>query len=113
MRLTLQRSCNEQWKLWARSGPQRKTTTGAKALSCGARRGPEGPLFHGRVVCRSTDQAVHKLIARFGERKLRIDLNLGHHATVFVIQNVAVIDERSGNVRIAEVHAHGDARIRA
>ena len=33
-----------------------------------------------------------------------IDANLGHHAVVFMEQNVAMIDKTAGDVRVAEIH---------
>ena len=36
-----------------------------------------------------------------------------HHAGIFVLQNVAVINERADNIRIAEIHAHFHAWIRS
>jgi len=39
-------------------------------------------------------------------------LNDRHHAGVFMIQNVAVIDELAGDLRFTEVHAQGDSEVR-
>ena len=38
-------------------------------------------------------------------------MNRTHHAGIFVLQNVAVIDEGANNVRIAEIHAQLHAGI--
>src|SRR5215475_2932979 len=40
-----------------------------------------------------------------------IHLDLRHHAAIFMVQDVTVIDEGSHDVRIAEIHADGDAGI--
>ncbi len=42
-----------------------------------------------------------------------IHLNLGHHAAVFVVENVAVIHKGSGDIGIPKIHAQGHAGIRA
>ncbi len=40
-----------------------------------------------------------------------IHLDLGHHAAIFVVEDVAVIDKRTRNFGIAEIHADGHAGI--
>ena len=34
--------------------------------------------------------------------------DLGHHSTVFMIQNVAMVDKRACDIRVAEIHADSD-----
>ena len=42
-----------------------------------------------------------------------IHLDLGHHATILMVENVAVVDKCPGNIRIAEIQAASDTRVRA
>ena len=42
-------------------------------------------------------------------KTLRIHPNLRHHPVIFMEQDVAVIHERSRNIRIPEIHTHGHA----
>jgi hypothetical protein len=43
----------------------------------------------------------------------RQHLDLAHHAAIFVFQNVAVIDEGSEDIGIAEVHSNRNAVVRS
>lgn len=40
-----------------------------------------------------------------------VHLNLRHHATILVIENVAMEDEGPDDVRIAKIHSHSDAGV--
>ena len=40
------------------------------------------------------------------------DSNQAHHAVVFMLEEVAVIEERSDGIWVAKIHAQSDARIR-
>ncbi len=48
-----------------------------------------------------------------GQSGGRQHLDRTHHAGIFVLQDVAVIDEGADNIRIAEIHAQLHARIRS
>jgi len=39
-----------------------------------------------------------------GARLFWIDLNLGHHSRIFVVQHVAMENKRAGDFGIAEIH---------
>src|SRR5208283_4202437 len=44
--------------------------------------------------------------------KLWVHLDLSHHAAIFMVQDVTVIDKRAGNFRIAKIHPDLHAWVR-
>lgn len=56
------------------------------------------------------DSISHDLLAALG-RSSWVNLNLGHHATILMIQNMAVIHQGASNVGIAKIHAKGHGSV--
>src|SRR5580658_6521485 len=67
-----------------------------------------GPVFRRRDWCRLRKTAGRILTWLAWSRN---DLDRSHHALVFVLQKMAMIDKRSHGIRITKIHPHANAGV--
>src|SRR5579871_7006547 len=94
-------------------------TTAAQQLKIATERAAMD--FLNRMKSQSSEDMAHRalytslMLSGVDGRPLRsgrrFHLNGSHHAAVFVLQDVAVIDERPGDCGVAEVHAQPNTGI--